>query len=146
MKGKQWLQLGIITEGCLEWDVASLKRSWGWVRDSPPFLWGKGLQWMLGSLYETLYCRPSIKKRILTRNLETSSRNHLQRWPSWGLLLMSQERECLTRNTVRPRLLSYLISSHFLLIILKPWWPSLPYSNARLRVPEFVSPLLSCTF
>ena len=56
----------------------------GWVRDSPPFLWGKGLQWMLGSLYKTLMCEgisvlQTQHKGEDTLNLETSSGCHLQR-------------------------------------------------------------------
>lgn len=106
---------GVITEGCLGWDMASLRQElraeWGVVRQ----IWGKGITgrcW--GACVKTLMwegisvcCRHSTKERILAQNVETGAVSHLQRWPPWRVvykyvLLMSLGCGCLTRNTVRP--------------------------------------------
>ena len=107
---------GVIAEGRLGWDVASLREElraeWVVVRQ----IWGKeitGRRW--GACVKTLVCegisvccRHSTKERILAQNLETGAGSHLQRWPSWRVvyqyvLLMSLGCEGLTRNAVRPR-------------------------------------------
>lgn len=117
MKGKQWVQWGVITEACdLDLGIRhaspreELREEWEVVWQ----IWGKEPQGDAGACVKTLKCegismcwRRCTKERMLAQNLEKASGQPAAEVTSWGVvykyvLLMSLGSECPVRNTAWP--------------------------------------------